>query len=41
MIVQNNFATKILQTTFAKVFFVFALCFVKRKLVKIFYVHIM
>ena len=36
MIVQNNFATKILQTTFAKVFFVFALCFVKRKLVKMY-----
>ena len=40
MLCQQIFATKTLQTTLAKVFFAFTLCFVKHTFVKIFDVHI-
>ena len=40
MFCQHIFTTKTLKTTFAKAFFVFILCFVKHKYVKIFDVHI-
>ena len=41
MFCQNTFTTKTLQTTLAKVFFVFIFCFVKHKSVKVFDVHVM
>ena len=41
MFCQHIFTTKTLQTTFAKLFFVFILCLMKRKSVKIFDIHIM
>ena len=39
MFCRHIFTTKTLQTTFAKVFFVFIFCFVKHKYVKIFDVY--